>query len=74
MERNKAVRSFTRNRLAEARNMVADGDKPVEETAEAVQKAISALDKAARKGVVHKNQVARKKSRLQKKLNALSPS
>ena len=32
-------------------------------------KAVSNLDKAARKGVIHKNAASRKKSRLQKALN-----
>lgn len=34
-----------------------------------IKKAISILDKAAERGIVHKNKVARKKSRLQRKLN-----
>jgi small subunit ribosomal protein S20 len=38
---------------------------------EATRLAISALDKAAEKGILHKNTVARRKSRLMKKLNAL---
>lgn len=33
-----------------------------------LQKAIKALDKAATKGIIHKNAAARKKSRLTKKL------
>ncbi len=39
---------------------------------EAVQQAISALDKAAEKGVIHKNNAARRKSRLMRKLAALA--
>ena len=34
------------------------------------KEAISALDKASQKGVMHKNNVARKKSKLSKKLNS----
>jgi len=34
-----------------------------------IKKAISILDKAAERGIVHKNKVARKKSRLQRKYN-----
>ncbi len=37
-------------------------------------KAISALDKAAEKGVIHKNNAARRKGRLMKKLATLQPS
>ena len=40
------------------------------ESKETVVSAISALDKAAEKGVLHKNNVARRKSRLMKKLAA----
>jgi small subunit ribosomal protein S20 len=35
--------------------------------------AISALDKAAEKGVIHKNNAARRKSRLMKKLASFKP-
>jgi len=38
------------------------------ETKEAILKAISTLDKAAEKGVIHKNNAARRKGRLMKKL------
>ncbi|WP_440111230.1 30S ribosomal protein S20 [Paenibacillus sp. QZ-Y1] len=38
----------------------------------AIQAASKKLDKAVTKGLVHKNAAARKKSRLAKKLNALS--
>jgi small subunit ribosomal protein S20 len=35
-----------------------------------IREAISSLDKAAGKGIIHKNNAARRKSRLMKKLNA----
>lgn len=38
-----------------------------ENTAETLQKASRALDKAAAKGLIHKNKAARKKSRMAKK-------
>lgn len=44
------------------------------DTKEAVLKAISALDKAAQKGVIHKNNAARRKGRLMKKLASFDPS
>jgi len=40
-------------------------------TVEATRLAISALDKAAQKGILHKNNVARRKSRLMKRLSQL---
>lgn len=70
-EQNKSVRSFTRSRVTKARNAVAAGDTS-EETSVSVKEAISALDKAARKGVIHRNEAARKKSRLQRQLNSAS--
>lgn len=44
----------------------------VEAAKVAVQAASKSLDKAVTKGLVHKNAAARKKSRLAKKLNALT--
>ena len=41
-----------------------------EEGEEALRLAVKRLDMAAAKGVIHKNQAARRKSRLMKKLNA----
>ncbi len=43
--------------------------KDTENAAETVQQAIKALDKAAQKGVIHRNNAARRKSRLVKALN-----
>ena len=48
------------------RTLVAEGN--VQEAAEALKKAMSALDKAVKKDVVHKNTASRKKSRLAKAL------
>ncbi|MBI5206534.1 MAG: 30S ribosomal protein S20 [Candidatus Firestonebacteria bacterium] len=39
-----------------------------------LKKAISSIDKAACKGIIHKNSAARKVSRLTKKVNALTSS
>jgi small subunit ribosomal protein S20 len=47
-------------------------EKNTPETKAAVLKAISLLDKAAEKGVIHKNAAARRKGRLMKKLASLS--
>jgi len=66
--RNRVVRGSTRTFIARAQKAVTDGNA---ESAEAVKLAISALDKAAIKGVIHKNNAARRKSRLMKRLNAV---
>jgi small subunit ribosomal protein S20 len=41
----------------------------LEEAREAVQVAVRVLDKAAEKGIIHKNNAARRKSRLMRRLN-----
>ena len=67
--RNRVVRGTTRRAIAKARTSIAAGEQT--ESREAVVMAISALDKAAEKGVIHKNNAARRKSRLMKRLAAL---
>jgi small subunit ribosomal protein S20 len=66
--RNKAVRSATRTSLKRAEREIASGDS--NPTADVVRQAISALDRAAKKGVIHPNNAARHKSRLMKKVNS----
>ncbi|MBL8058277.1 MAG: 30S ribosomal protein S20 [Anaerolineales bacterium] len=66
---NQKSRSRTRSAVRGAREAL---DAPLADTSRpAVMAAVSALDKAAEKGVVHKNNAARRKSRLMKQLNAL---
>jgi small subunit ribosomal protein S20 len=65
---NRVVRGATRVALNKARIAIKDQQDSSEEM---VLKAIVALDKAAQKGIIHKNNAARKKSRLMKKLAAL---
>ena len=62
-ERNKAARAEVKTRIKAARAAVGtDGET------EALRLAIKRIDKAAQKGVMHKNAAARKKSRLMKQL------
>ncbi|NMB94894.1 MAG: 30S ribosomal protein S20 [Flexilinea flocculi] len=65
--RNRVVRGSTRTAVAKARTAVVEKQENSEEM---VLKAIIALDKAAQKGIIHKNNAARKKSHLMKKLAA----
>jgi small subunit ribosomal protein S20 len=67
---NRNVRGAARTAVNQARAAFTD-EAP--ETKEAVLKAISALDKAAEKGVIHKNNAARRKGRLMKKLASFKP-
>lgn len=62
--RNKAVRSELRTRTKRAIAAVEDG---AEDSEEALRLAIKRIDKAAAKGVIHKNQAANRKSRLMKR-------
>ena len=68
-ERNRVVRSRTRTFIKDARQTLASGD--VEQAREAILTAARELDKAATKGVLHPNNVARRKSRLMKRLAEL---
>lgn len=62
-----AVRTSSRTSVKRVRTLLAANK--VAEAEKALQTAISALDKAAAKGVIHKNNAARRKSRLMKALN-----
>lgn len=66
--RNRMVRSRMRTYLSKARADVETADPAT--AAEAVRQAVAELDKAARKGVIHPNAAARRKSALMKRLNA----
>jgi small subunit ribosomal protein S20 len=64
-ERNKAVKSELKTRVKTATTTIGTEDND-----EAVRLAVKRLDMAAAKGVIHKNQAARRKSRLMKKVVA----
>lgn len=66
--RNRSLRSRMRTFVKRAQAAVTSAG---ENTVEAVQQAISVIDRSASKGIIHRNQAARRKSRLMKKLNAL---
>jgi small subunit ribosomal protein S20 len=65
--RNRPVRSSLKTYVKNAVTRIATGEEATSQ--EAVRIAISKLDKAAQKGIIHKNQAARRKSRLARKLN-----
>ncbi len=66
--RNRAVKSTVKTFISKAQRSIA-AQPDAEATIAAVRQAISQLDRAATKGVLHKNNVARRKSRLMKRLN-----
>ncbi|MDQ1439013.1 MAG: small subunit ribosomal protein [Acidimicrobiaceae bacterium] len=69
--RNKAVRSELRTRV---KNAVQATETGAEDAAETLRLAVKKLDKAAAKGMIHKNQAANRKSRLMKRLGKLTAS
>jgi len=68
-DRNKSIKSAVKTSIKKVEAAVTAKDK--EAAAAALQNAISTIDKAASKGVYHKNNAARKVSRLSKAVNAL---
>jgi len=68
-QRNKAVKSALKSAVRKFRQAAEAGD--VEKAQELARAANKKLDKAASKGVIHKNQAANKKSAISKKAAAL---
>jgi small subunit ribosomal protein S20 len=63
--RNQSYRSRVKTAVRKAEQLIFSGQA----SEDAVREAVSTLDKAAVKGIIHKNNAARRKSRLMKKLN-----
>jgi small subunit ribosomal protein S20 len=70
-ERNKAVKSELKTRVKVAQR---SADTGAEDAGEILRLAQKRIDKAASKGVIHKNQAARRKSRLMRQVAAQSAS
>jgi len=66
---NKAVKSSMRSQVKKVRDAIDAGDK---DKAQAEMKlAVTKMDKAAKTNIIHKNQAARRKSRLQKAVDKI---
>ena len=65
--RNKSIQSLCKTSITKAERLIFSGE--IASAEEASVAAISSLDRAAEKGVIHPNNAARRKSRLMKKLN-----
>jgi small subunit ribosomal protein S20 len=70
--RNKSIRTVNKSRITKAEGLISGSEKDAAKTA--VTSAISALDKSIGKGIIHRNNAARRKSRLMKKLNSAKAS
>lgn len=67
--RNRAVRSELKTAVKKVRVAVANGDAELAQVE--ANKAGRLLDKAAAKGIIHKNQAAQRKSGVQKLVNTI---
>ena len=66
--RNKMIKSRTKTAIKKVYTASASGG----DATAALSQATASIDKAASKGVLHKNTAARKKSRLQRMINKLN--
>jgi small subunit ribosomal protein S20 len=67
--RNKPVRTALKTYVKTAQVHISANH--TDDAGEAVVRAISALDKAANKGIIHRNQAARRKARLMARYNKI---
>ena len=65
--RNQSTKSALKTYIKKAKVTLTEGNTQL--IAESVRLAIKALDKAAERDIIHKNQAARRKSRLMKAIN-----
>jgi len=63
--RNKAARSEIKTRVKKA---VEAAEQGADDSVEALRTAVKRIDKAASKGIIHKNQAANRKSRLMRRM------
>ena len=69
-DRNKSTKSSVKTAIKKVEAAVAAGDKDA--ASKALLEATSTIDKAAKKGVYHKNNASRKVSRLAKAVNGIA--
>ncbi len=69
-EQNKAVKTALKTTLKKFDAAVASGDAAQKDAA--YKAAVKSIDQAVKKGILHKNNAARKKSSIARKMNALA--
>ena len=72
--RNRAVRSEVKTKVVKARRTLTGGPVAESERYAIALEAIQALDRAASKGILHRNNAGRRKSRLAKQLSKVAMS
>ncbi len=70
--RNIAAKSAMKTFIKKARTAIDAATSEDATTAEAVRIACKTIDKTAERGIIHKNQAARRKSRLMKRANKMA--
>jgi small subunit ribosomal protein S20 len=68
--RNQATKSQIKTFVKKSRALIAEGTAKPTEINASVSKTISVIDKAWKRGIIHKNAAARRKSRLMKRAKA----
>lgn len=66
--RNQATKSQIKTFVKKARLVIADTSAQPDAVSTTVSKTISVIDKAWKRGIIHKNAAARRKSRLMKRV------
>jgi small subunit ribosomal protein S20 len=72
--RNQAAKSQIKTFVKKTRTLLADGTAQPTEISGSVSKTISVIDKAWKRGIIHKNAADRRKSRLMKRANQVAKS
>jgi small subunit ribosomal protein S20 len=68
--RNRSLKSAVKTKINRFRRALSERGEAAEQAEQLAVTAVAALDRASSKGVLHPNNVARRKSRLMKRLNA----
>jgi small subunit ribosomal protein S20 len=69
--RNQAVKSQIKTYVKKSKTLIATAGTDKAELGLVVSKTFSVIDKAAKRGIIHKNAAARRKSRIAKRVNAI---
>jgi small subunit ribosomal protein S20 len=67
--RNQAAKSQIKTYVKKARAVIADSSASPADVAATISASVSVIDKAWKRGIIHKNAAARRKSRLMKRVN-----
>ena len=65
--RNQATKSQIKTHIKKSRALISTGTAPAADVSASVAKTVSVIDKAWKRGIIHKNAAARRKSRLMKR-------